>query len=88
MVRETPRRSPERHPPGPIVALCGQRTKGTKIPMILSHKKGLKRDGNNPTLLYGYGGFNVSLTPSFSPVTAASIQLRILSGSIRSASRK
>lgn len=39
---------------------------GTKIPMIISHKKGIKLDGSNPTILYGYGGFNVSLTPSFS----------------------
>lgn len=39
---------------------------GTKVPMIISYKKGLKRDGTNPTILYGYGGFNVSLTPSFS----------------------
>jgi prolyl oligopeptidase len=39
---------------------------GTKIPMIISHKKGVKLDGNNPTILYGYGGFNISLTPSFS----------------------
>ncbi len=39
---------------------------GTKIPMFLSFKKGLKRDPGNPTLLYGYGGFNVSLTPKFS----------------------
>jgi prolyl oligopeptidase len=38
---------------------------GTKIPMFLSYKKGLKRDGNNPTLLYGYGGFNISVTPLF-----------------------
>src|SRR5207249_12083137 len=38
---------------------------GTKIPMFLAHKKGLKLDGNNPTLMYGYGGFNISLTPSF-----------------------
>ncbi len=39
---------------------------GTKIPMIITHKKGIKMDGNNPTILYGYGGFNISLTPSFS----------------------
>ena len=38
---------------------------GTKIPMIITHKKGVKLDGKNPTILYGYGGFNVSLTPSF-----------------------
>ncbi len=43
---------------------------GTKVPMIITHKKGLKRDGKNPTILYGYGGFNVSLTPSFSIVNA------------------
>lgn len=39
---------------------------GTKIPMFLTYKKGTKRDGRNPVLLYGYGGFNVSLPPSFS----------------------
>jgi prolyl oligopeptidase len=39
---------------------------GTKVPMFVTHKKGLKLDGNNPTYLYGYGGFNVSMTPAFS----------------------
>ncbi len=39
---------------------------GTKIPMFITYKKGLKKDGKNPTYLYGYGGFNVSLTPGFS----------------------
>lgn len=43
---------------------------GTRIPMIISYRKGLERDGSNPTILYGYGGFNVSLTPSFSVVNA------------------
>ncbi|MEZ6065732.1 MAG: prolyl oligopeptidase family serine peptidase [Planctomycetaceae bacterium] len=39
---------------------------GTRVPMFLAHKRGLKLDGNNPTLLYGYGGFGVSLSPHFS----------------------
>ena len=39
---------------------------GTKVPMFITYKKGLKLDGNNPTYLYGYGGFNVSLSPAFS----------------------
>jgi prolyl oligopeptidase len=38
---------------------------GTKIPMFLTYKKGIKRDGKTPTLLYGYGGFNIPITPSF-----------------------
>ncbi|AJH13505.1 prolyl oligopeptidase family serine peptidase [Myroides profundi] len=43
---------------------------GTKVPMIITHKKGLKLDGKNPTMLYAYGGFNISLTPSFSIANA------------------
>ncbi|QTD36508.1 S9 family peptidase [Polaribacter batillariae] len=43
---------------------------GTKIPMIITHKKGIELNGKNPTILYGYGGFNVSLTPSFSIANA------------------
>lgn len=39
---------------------------GTKVPVFLTYKKGLKRDGNNPVLLYGYGGFNIPMTPGFS----------------------
>ncbi|MBC8067803.1 MAG: S9 family peptidase, partial [Deltaproteobacteria bacterium] len=39
---------------------------GTQVPMFVSHKRGLTKDGHNPTYLFGYGGFNVSLTPSFS----------------------
>ena len=44
---------------------------GTRIPMFLVYKKGLKHDGKNPTLLYGYGGFNVSLDPYFSAINIA-----------------
>ncbi|MBT8182418.1 MAG: prolyl oligopeptidase family serine peptidase, partial [Eudoraea sp.] len=43
---------------------------GTKVPMIITYKKGLELNSKNPTILYGYGGFNVSLTPSFSTINA------------------
>ncbi|RUO31578.1 S9 family peptidase [Aliidiomarina sedimenti] len=48
---------------------------GTRIPMIISYRKDLQRDGSNPTMLYGYGGFNVSLTPSFSVTNAVWMDL-------------
>ncbi|WP_059018065.1 prolyl oligopeptidase family serine peptidase [Vibrio coralliirubri] len=48
---------------------------GTKVPMLISYKKGLKLDGSNPTMLYAYGGFNVSLTPSFSGTVGSWLEL-------------
>ncbi|WP_317202715.1 prolyl oligopeptidase family serine peptidase [Janthinobacterium sp.] len=48
---------------------------GTKVPMFIVAKKGMKLDGNNPTYLYGYGGFNVSLTPSFSVANLAWVEM-------------
>ena len=48
---------------------------GTKIPMFLTYKKGIKLDGSNPTILYGYGGFNISTTPGFSPSRIAWLEM-------------
>ncbi|MES2348144.1 MAG: prolyl oligopeptidase family serine peptidase [Pseudomonadota bacterium] len=48
---------------------------GTKVPMFIVAKKGLKLDGSNPTYLYGYGGFNISLTPSFSVANLAWLEM-------------
>lgn len=47
---------------------------GTRVPMFVTYKKGMKPDGNNPVLLYGYGGFNIALTPSFSVSNAFFVQ--------------
>ena len=48
---------------------------GTRVPMFISHRRGLKRNGRNPTLLYGYGGFNISLTPGFSVANLAWMEM-------------
>jgi len=48
---------------------------GTRVPMFITSKRGLKLDGRNPTLLYGYGGFNISLTPSFSVANLAWMEM-------------
>lgn len=47
---------------------------GTRVPMFLTHKKGVERNGQNPTLMYGYGGFNITLTPSFSTLLIALLE--------------
>jgi prolyl oligopeptidase len=48
---------------------------GTKVPMFVTVKKGIKLDGSNPTLLYGYGGFNIPMTPAFSVTRAAWLEM-------------
>jgi len=48
---------------------------GTKVPMFITHRKGLKLDGSNPTLLYGYGGFSIPLTPVFSVSRVAWLEM-------------
>jgi prolyl oligopeptidase len=48
---------------------------GTRIPMFIAHRKDLRPDGNNPTVLYGYGGFNISLKPAFSVTQLAWMEL-------------
>ena len=48
---------------------------GTRVPMFITHRKGLKLNGHNPTLLYGYGGFNISITPAFSVASLVWMEL-------------
>jgi prolyl oligopeptidase len=51
---------------------------GTRVPMFIVHKKGLALDGNNPTLLYGYGGFNVTVPPTFSALRIALLEQGVI----------
>ena len=55
---------------------------GTRVPMFLVYRKGLTLDGNNPTLLYGYGGFNVSTTPNFSSLRLALLEQGVVYASV------
>lgn len=48
---------------------------GTRVPMFITYKKGLEKSGNNPTMLYGYGGFDISITPAFTPATAVWLEM-------------
>jgi prolyl oligopeptidase len=50
-------------------------TDGAEVPMFIVHRKGLERDGTSPTYLYGYGGFNITITPRFSPSTLAWLEM-------------
>jgi prolyl oligopeptidase len=48
---------------------------GTRVPMFLVHRRDLKRNGRTPVMLYGYGGFDISMTPAFAPATLAWLEL-------------
>jgi prolyl oligopeptidase len=48
---------------------------GTRVPMFLTYRKGLEKNGNNPTLLFGYGGFDISETPTFTPAIAVWLEM-------------
>ncbi|MBV9271448.1 MAG: S9 family peptidase, partial [Candidatus Eremiobacteraeota bacterium] len=48
---------------------------GTHVPMMIAHRRGLRLDGNKPTILYGYGGFDIPITPAFSSMTASWLQM-------------
>lgn len=48
---------------------------GTKVPMFITHRRGMALDGNHPTILYGYGGFNIPITPAFSPAKCAWLEM-------------
>jgi prolyl oligopeptidase len=51
---------------------------GTRVPMFLTYKKGIKLDGNNPTILYGYGGFNITTNPGFSALRVALLEQGVI----------
>ena len=55
---------------------------GTRVPMFLTHKKGLALNGANPTLIYGYGGFNVTMSPAFSALRIALLEQGMVYASV------
>jgi prolyl oligopeptidase len=55
---------------------------GTRVPMFLVHRRGLSPDGSNPTLMYGYGGFNIPVAPSFSPTRLALLEQGVVYASV------
>jgi prolyl oligopeptidase len=55
---------------------------GTRVPMFLTHKRGLERTGRNPTLVYGYGGFNIAIAPAFNPLLVALLEQGIVYASV------
>jgi len=55
---------------------------GTRVPMFLTHKKGLALDGANPTLMYGYGGFNITIAPAFSALRIALLEQGVVFASV------
>jgi len=70
-----PARTPFDATPYETRATFYQTKDGTRIPIFITARKGLARDGSHPTLLYGYGGFDISLTPYYSPAVAAWLEL-------------
>ena len=55
---------------------------GTRVPMFLTHKKGLKLNGKNPTIMYGYGGFNITMNPGFSALRIALLEQGVIWASV------
>src|SRR5690625_731530 len=61
---------------------------GTQVPMFITHKKDIKLDGNNPVMLYGYGGYNISMTPGYSPAHQLWLEAGGVYAEVRSEERR